>query len=192
MLVGVELVIRLLARCRMYEGMFLRSALLVQTEPRRRLKDAIVALYSKALQILCRAIQLNWQGIFRKSLHALSTTDILIDVEDCERLENGVQKEAITCEWIINRAAAEDIKLDCRRILNTMQEITLLDRYEQVDTKLRGKILTRLSPVAHEEDHYFARRDRVENSGQWLLRHDTFSQWYDNGESDILWLHGIG
>ena len=53
----------------------------------------------------------------------------------------------------------------------------------------RRDVLKWLSKVKYSDNHNFAKKDRFEGTGKWLLQKDAFDDWL-KAESSILWVNG--
>lgn len=175
----------------MYEQLFLTGISMPHAESCEKLEQSLLKLYEKILYFLSRAIQTSAKGIFKRTLQALTSKDIESYIVESKDLESEIHSVATLSEWFRNRDVNETTRTACEQILKIVQNISVSEHYDYVDSEIRGQILTRLSPVAYEEDHYFTKRDRVSGSGKWILEHETFRRWYDRPQSDLLWLQGI-
>lgn len=55
----------------------------------------------------------------------------------------------------------------------------------------RTEILRWVSEAEYQKHHWNAKEDRIDGTGEWLLRRQEFQEWQASGVSSILWLHGI-
>ena len=53
----------------------------------------------------------------------------------------------------------------------------------------RRDVLEWLSKVKYSDNHNFAKKDRFQGTGKWLLQKDAFDRWL-KAESSILWVNG--
>lgn len=60
-----------------------------------------------------------------------------------------------------------------------------------LERQKRIQILRSISTIPYTAHHKAARKDRLEGSGQWLLKRQVFQQWRSESTSSALWLHGI-
>ena len=55
----------------------------------------------------------------------------------------------------------------------------------------QSKVLQWASHIRYLEDHHIAKRGIADNTGNWILRHESYRRWKDSEQSEVLWLHGI-
>ena len=65
---------------------------------------------------------------------------------------------------------------------------TLVQRSQN---ETEAKILEWLSVSQHEKRHRDVCKQRLGNTGEWLLRSKEFRNWYNAQSENILWCHGI-
>jgi ankyrin repeat protein len=59
-----------------------------------------------------------------------------------------------------------------------------------LDSERRGTILNWISPFKYEDAHHEKKRNAMQNTGDWLWRHDQFRAWRAPDASRMLWLRG--
>jgi hypothetical protein len=67
----------------------------------------------------------------------------------------------------------------------------LSDLVDGLKREERNKILQWLSTVPFSLHHQAVRKDRLRDSGTWMLQGIQFSHWKESSSSATLWLHGI-
>jgi Cdc6-like AAA superfamily ATPase len=70
-------------------------------------------------------------------------------------------------------------------------ELAVAAMYEDLQESKRNTILQWLSSAPYPQHHENVQEGILENTGQWLLQHETFRRWQTSSASTILWLHGI-
>jgi hypothetical protein len=107
-----------------------------------------------------------------------------------------VDVEANDCDHTRSRVAHAKIA-DLERLLGDLTApIFRTDRqvaklWERLEDSRRIKILTWASSIPYEDNHYTARQEHVDSTGEWLLKHEMYREWRGSSASMILWLHGI-
>ena len=56
----------------------------------------------------------------------------------------------------------------------------------------RQEIFDSLSLVKPDDHHYYAQRNRIADSGRWLLQKADFINWIEDNQSSVFWLYGQG
>ncbi|PGH16010.1 hypothetical protein AJ79_01990 [Helicocarpus griseus UAMH5409] len=82
--------------------------------------------------------------------------------------------------------ALKDLKDPIKRI-----ETGLADMWKILNEDERGRILSWVSDAPYLDNHLIARTGRTEDTGGWLLEHESYRSWKSSDKSMILWLHGI-
>jgi hypothetical protein len=67
----------------------------------------------------------------------------------------------------------------------------LSDLVDGLQREDRSKILQWISTIPYSLHHQTVRKDRLPDSGDWMLRNARFKEWMQSSSSATLWLHGI-
>lgn len=175
LLMGVERMVDLIGRCRIYEVRYLDNSPKQpgEQDEEQQLKGTLLKLYTLILGFLCKASHFYDRNSLRRVCDALlNQSGIEEFLRDIECWEQRVHRDANNC-------SAK--RLDSRLA-------TLCDN---VDQNKIHKILTWLSDIKYERLHYAAKENRAEGSGGWLLGHEKYLKWRRSSTSMILWLHGV-
>lgn len=203
LLTGVEKVTSLIARCQIYEALYLEKEQSEQEEWRpvvSNLNSALVTLYATVLSFLASAIRAYNQGIISRTLCTiLNPVEVIGFIDKCQTLENNVAVEVDNCERIHTRrihASSEEQIQSLKQILADLQTPILRTDSrvaalgEKLDSSERLIMLEWISDIRYEENHFFASQGRTDRTGEWLLRHGRYREWRASSASVILWLHG--
>jgi hypothetical protein len=213
LLTGIEKVTYLLNRSKIYEILYLddgqsgRAAtdleLVMENSELAvaNLKSALVTLYAAILRFLSTASRLYDKSFGARALYGILNPDKVVNfVDEFQRLEIRVDIEASTCERTFGRAAHAKLGERGERLkelLAVLQEpIMRVDSrvaalHDKLNESERLEILTWISDIPYESNHYTAREERTDGTGEWLLRHERYREWRESSASTILWLHGI-
>jgi len=175
LLVGVEKIVSLIDRCRIYEGLYLDNfhEHLGKHDEQRQLRETLVKLYTLILGFLCKAAHFYSRNFLRRIHDAvLNQSGIEEFLKDIEYWEERVHHDANNC--------------GTKRIDSGVGALR-----DNLDQNKRCAILSWLSDIKYERLHNTARENRTEGSGKWLLAHEKFLEWRRSRESMILWLHGV-
>jgi hypothetical protein len=162
------------------------------------LESALVTLYAAMLRFLSTANQLYDKNVAARAIHGILNPDKVVSfVDECRSLERRVDIEASNCERTCNRAKSGECDERLKQLLAGLQEpIVRVDSrvaalHDRLDESERSEILTWVSDIQYEGNHYTARKERADGTGEWLLRHERYREWRGSSASTILWLHGI-
>ncbi|KAH0565685.1 hypothetical protein GP486_000925 [Trichoglossum hirsutum] len=213
LLIGVERVAYLINRCEIYEALYLRdeqSRLAVKhlesaeanPEPVvKNLESALVTLYAAMLRFLATASRLYDKSFSTRSFHGILKPDEVASfVDESRTLEIRVDIEANNCERTYCRVAHAKLGERGERfgqlLVDLQEPIMRVDSgvaalHERLNESERSEILTWVSGIPYEDNHYTARKGRTDGTGEWLLRHERYRGWRGFSASTILWLHGI-
>jgi hypothetical protein len=203
LLIGVEKVTYLINRCKIYEILCLRDNQFGQTvadlEPAvANLESALVTLYATILRFLSMANQLYDKSFGTRAIHGILNPDEVVNfVDECRRLETQVDIEASNCERTYNRVRLGKCGERLKQLLAGLREPIIridsrvADLHDRLGESERHEILTWLSDIPYESNHYTACKGRTDGTGKWLLRHERYGEWRGSSASTILWLHGI-
>ena len=172
---------------------------MVNLEPAvANLESAIVTLYAAMLRFLSTANQLYDKNVAARAIHGILNPDKVVSfVDECQSLERRVDIEASNCERTYSRAKLGECGERLKQLLAGLQEpIVRVDSrvaalHDRLDESERSEILTWVSDIQYESNHYTARKERTDGTGEWLLRHERYREWRGSSASTILWLHGI-
>ncbi|MCJ1271985.1 hypothetical protein MMC22_011891, partial [Lobaria immixta] len=200
LLTGVEKITSLIARCQIYEALYLKREGFQQAEWEQAvmtLKSALVSLYATMLRFLGSAIRAYNQGAIIRTLSAiLKPAEVIGFLDECQALENNVAIEVDNCERIFTRrfhASSEERIEKLKQILETpllRTDSRVAALCKKLESFERIKILKWISSIPYEENHDFASQGRTSGTGEWLLRHEKYCEWRASSASMILWLHG--
>jgi hypothetical protein len=162
------------------------------------LESALVMLYAAMLRFLSTANQLYDKNVAARAIHGILNPDKVVSfVDECRSLERRVDIEASNCERTYSRAKLGECGERLKQLLAGLQEpIVRVDSrvaalHDRLNESERSEILTWVSDIQYESNHYTARKERTDGTGEWLLRHERYQEWRRSSASTILWLHGI-
>ena len=211
LLTGVENMMSLIGRCKIYEALYLKREQLEQEEWKQAVKSltsALVALYAAMLSFLASAIRAYNRGTVGRTFNAIFNPSELISFLDkCQSLEYNVAREVENCERLharqilsqithqIQTSSEEQIQRLKHILVSLERPILRIDSRvatlcERLDSSERLGILEWISGIRYEENHFFARQERTNGTGEWLLRHESYREWRTSSASMMLWLHG--
>lgn len=181
-----------------YERLYLPSAAQVDENIKNRLRSSLVDLYSKVLFSIAQCIKLSETGSVMRALRVATSPNQLSNlIEALQNKGEAVNDVAGICEKV-------QLESFHRNIPNEFQYLRdILNRQiVRIDSMLsylwtrdiigdRGKALHWISEIPYESDHQFARRNRLEGTGEWLLQEPRYREWRDSSSATIFWLHGI-
>ena len=198
LLILLERIGPLVLRGKIYERIYLQPIVNTEADAVSALKMMLIDLYAAVLQAMCVAWRLFGQGTFRQALHAVADPNevksLIGRLEEKERtLGAAAQACAGSQVELLHRNASKEF----RRLQDILDKplVRIDSRLEkvwaQVESRNRGEMLRWISQIPHESDHEFARRDRLDGSGEWLLEREECKEWRNTSSSTIFWLHGI-
>ncbi|KAH9889111.1 hypothetical protein F4778DRAFT_753995 [Xylariomycetidae sp. FL2044] len=195
-LVCVEAITIFFGRCQIYEQLYLSDAG-TPSDPETRLSDTIIEIYKNLISMLARIIQILKKNVASRALQATLSPPIKDFLDTISNLEDRAEKEAANCERFHHRVLSrqqtsyqEALKSMVYERFERLQQ-TLDDCWKVLASDEQAATLQWISRIEYADDHAFAEDGILENSGQWLLRHETYIKWRDAPASEILWLHGI-
>ncbi len=199
LLVGAEKVIRLVARCRIYEELYTFQSLpTAVTSIEQRLRSALTRLYTAILEYIHKSIQLYEKSTTKRAMNAfLNPGQVENFIKDCECREIEVEKEVEICKHVLGDIALNE---RTRRLEGLLSD--LHGPIARVDSKVESlwrlqqekemcSILGWLSDIPYEANHYAARKGHTPGTGVWLLEHTAYRRWRASSASTMLWLYGI-
>lgn len=189
---GVEKMTDLLGRCRIYEELHLQMLPLDITQ--EKLRDTLTGLYVSVLKFLSTAYRFfKKNGISRTFDAMLNQAEIESFFNDIGLWEQRVHRDASNCHSKISTLKIEQLEELLRKwdepLMRMDSRIAVI--HDDLEESQRVNILTWVSEIEYERLHYTARESRIDNSGQWLLKHEKYLAWLESNNSMILWLHGV-
>jgi hypothetical protein len=193
---GLDKALCIIYRCKLYTYFYIGDDDTSITI--KELKSTLMKLYVLILQFLCKAIQLYETNRLKRTIHAFWNLDEVIKFEEqCYKLEMQTEIAAKNCELVSSRNAhTEELDLLQEWSQETEDSInqlglkltTLCERSNMENSR---DALNWASTIPCEDIHFFSRKGRTENTGEWLLTHSQYQLWRSSDKSMILWLHGI-
>ncbi|KAK2784701.1 hypothetical protein FQN52_008929 [Onygenales sp. PD_12] len=198
LLLGLNRISYLIARCRVYEELYLS---INHNAAVQNFESALVDLYTLILQFLAKALQIYARNIVVRGANAIKLADDdIIDFEKhCKDLEERVDYEVWNCEG----TQSKDFREKFYRLVDELKALKdLRDPLDRIESRVtciwkvlgeteRGKILNWVSDTPYLDHHRVASNGRTKDTGGWLSKHGNYRQWETSDESMILWLHGI-
>ncbi|GAW17761.1 hypothetical protein ANO14919_072280 [Xylariales sp. No.14919] len=183
-----------LVRCgAVYEKVYLKDIAEQFDEAATNLREALVNLYVKILQLLFHATHYLDKNVAVRFLHAL-----LYPSESEESIQ-GLDKAGAQLSTAVQACQSVQSKgnnAEARKLLQSLDEpLRHIDEgvktiLETVSADDRSKMLDTFSTVRFGDQHLRRTRYRIEGTGTWLLRHQKFYEWETSSSSSILWLTG--
>ncbi|KAK2767853.1 hypothetical protein FQN53_006444 [Emmonsiellopsis sp. PD_33] len=198
LLLGLNRISYLIARCRVYEELYLS---INHDAAVQNFESALVDLYTLILQFLAKALQIYARNTVVRGANAfkLADDDIIDFEKHCKDLEERVDYEVRNCEG----TQSKDFREKFYRLVDELKALKdLRDPLGRIDNRVaniwkvlgeteRGKILNWVSDTPYLDHHRVASNGRTKDTGAWLSKHGNYRQWETSDESMILWLHGI-
>ena len=201
LLVGVEVVVCLISRCKVYELLYLCDHQATQSEV--NLESALIKLYITILNFLVMAKDL-YKSSGNRIRHGIFNPEKVKDFTDnCRTLEQQVEFEASNCErthsrtirteWGKDRKILKQILVELESVEEPIMrtDVRVAALFNSLNERDCYEMLTWVSDIPHEDMHYTARQGRTDGTGEWLLGHEKLRVWQKSNTSTILWLHGI-
>ncbi|KZL66376.1 ankyrin repeat domain-containing protein [Colletotrichum tofieldiae] len=160
---------RILVRYRLFEGLYLRGS---QSEIELKLEDALTRLYAEILVHLSNA----WTARVLKS--PFRTFDEARAKSMVER-----EQEVDAFASLSDAETLRSLEAAFTRLSSQSSQSLSEDGFNQ--------ILEWLSVVPYYHHHQFIAQSRLPGAGQWLLKHEKFTDWKISSSSALLLLHGI-
>ncbi|KAI0202456.1 hypothetical protein F4808DRAFT_468565 [Astrocystis sublimbata] len=168
-----------LVRCgAVYERVYLQDVSVELREPLLTLRESLVNMYAKILQLLARAKQDLDKSTAKRFMEALLDGG----KGEWRRACQAAQVKEMSSE---NRKLLEDLQKPLRRIDDGVSAIL-----EKMSARERKRILNKFSTVPIGDQHQRRANSRTEGTGTWLLQHQEFLDWETSSSSSILWLNG--
>lgn len=181
----------LILRGEIYERIYLQPTANTEADMKSVLKRVLIDLYATILSTMCIARRLFGQGTSRRTLHAvINPNEVKSLVDKLAGKGHELSAEAQACASSLAdsefRRLRDILDKPLARIDSHMENM-----WAQAMSGERGEMLKWISPIPYESDHEFARRGRLEGSGEWLLERDDYREWKNSSSSTMFWLHGI-
>ena len=202
LLTGVERLMNITSRCRIYEILYLDSTQYKETDDSmklafKHLSAALISLYTVALRFLAKACRaFNKSGIRRACGATFNPGMFEGLVEQLQVLDTEAVAAVGNCKEAYNRNAHRDVGRLFGILKGLEEPVQRIDMgvkalLQSVDSKRRTKILQWISAIPYEDNHDTASMGYTSGTGEWLLQHDTYIRWRTSRTRNILWLHGI-
>ncbi|KAI0449027.1 hypothetical protein F5B21DRAFT_495696 [Xylaria acuta] len=183
-----------LVRCgAVYERVYLEDISDEFHESAINLREALVDLYAKILQLLAHAKHDLKESGARRFLHAIvHPGEGEESIQDLDKAEKQLSFVVQACEAVQTKGN----KTEARKLLQSLDKpLRHIDEgvkaiLDTVSAHDRSKMLDTFSSVAFGDQHLRRTKSRTEGTGQWLLRHQKFHDWETSSSSSILWLTG--
>ncbi|KAE8134486.1 hypothetical protein BDV38DRAFT_285774 [Aspergillus pseudotamarii] len=205
LLVGLDKVLYLVDRCKVYELLYLHDPKIEHAY--HSLETTVIELYVLILQFLLTAIRAYERSTKTSISPAFWTLDCINDynarfeaiipridheAQNCERCYSRLDRVISTDKFERLKSVLEDIERvkthqnEFQNADNTLQNIWRL-----LDDKKRNDVLGWISDIPFKDHHTLARTGRTANTGGWLFEQWEFQDWQLSKDSMIFWLHGI-
>ncbi|KAJ8109292.1 hypothetical protein OPT61_g7566 [Boeremia exigua] len=204
---GVELISRTIARCALYEAVYLeQSSVLPESKD---FQEELVQLYTAVLCYLSMLSSYYKRGTASRILGSLgnSTGHTREQREEVEKLENNVERfshllhaKATAQMAVVLQSIHKDRGTRFQKLEMMMQSfeqpmteiahtVTILQT--RMDDSERQALLTWLSPANHLDAHARAYHDVTPGTGAWFLNSTEYQSWSHSSSSTLLWVRGI-
>ncbi|KAJ0379072.1 hypothetical protein COL26b_002547 [Colletotrichum chrysophilum] len=176
---GIETISHLIARCAIYEGLYLTPRSFPLRQPHTMLRDALVSLYAVILEWLSKA------GVYYAKPKEQAVLQLATAIQDQTVSTMAGVLETMDANFISLLAILKDLEQPIVRIIGTLDLIA-----NNMKAKEQARLAIWLSRIRHEYVHKQVHR-LVPDTGQWLLRKKEYIEWRDSSCSSTLWLHGV-
>lgn len=198
MVEGLEVTTRLIVRCAIVEGLYLRRPSAAHAE----FEAALVLLYTDILDFLGEAVKFFKQTltIREKMKHAVQATALQPVEEDTIRKMTAQEAKVMDLARLIDAEIGQDTSTNVTAVRNLLTKLEApMERLTQqmnasfaaLQEDERLEVLRWLSPVPFVRLHEAQSENRIPNTGTWLANHSQFRKWDSESSSSILLLHGI-
>ena len=207
-----ETLANVITRCRVLEDLYLGHKLQIANQ----LREEITTVYAAILSYLSAVLRylrdntavrflkatLDTQSKLEKRYKAIKETQDTIvhltsiaEAEKARQLSGDVDQLRKQIEQATDDATKREAHL-----LDTLHQLD--EPIKRIDTKLddirdqlkddqRVKLLRSISTIPYPRYHKAAAKDRLADSGQWLIQKKAYKDWRASSSSSVLWLHGI-
>ncbi|KAF0640975.1 hypothetical protein FPSE5266_03283 [Fusarium pseudograminearum] len=201
LIIGMEQVICLIARCSIYHQLYLENVVhtsRLQTKATHQLSNAMARLYAKLFSFLAYYIRLLDRNSAVRMLKTFcNPSEVAAKLKEIGNLETQVTTEANVCQGTIAESAFQNMDESSRDNRQKLRDMS--SRFDDQTRQLwkhlnedeRCKILQWVSDIPYESDHYIARKGRVDGTGEWLMGHEVYETWQRPDTSNLMWLNGI-
>ncbi|KAJ4415022.1 hypothetical protein N0V82_007604 [Gnomoniopsis sp. IMI 355080] len=176
------------ARGGVYEMSFNPSN--TSTEALDVLHNDLVALYKASLELLCKAVDLLGENLFKRTGYSLLHPDAIKEtVTAFSSLEEQLAKSV--------QAASAHISGDLlQRVRDLEAPITRVDErvskiLESISEDKEQEYLEWMSAVPYHGHHDEVVQKRMADTCDWLLRHPKFGSWEASSGRALFWLRGV-
>ena len=181
-LIGVEQVTCLMARCNAYEKLYLGGPLrtLIQTRPHGPSRTHGPPSYQDFFFVAFYLQSLDKRTVV-KAVTSVIIQELADLLEDLGRWEFRIEAEVNVCEKRLNHATRNRHDANFHSVRDLLRQqieasnANTIRLWKRLDDDEPCKMLQWISEIPHETDNCNARRDRVEGTGDWLLAHQTFA-----------------
>ncbi|CAI0649050.1 unnamed protein product [Colletotrichum noveboracense] len=198
---GLEIVSHLIARCALYEGIYLAPSTRLSQTIHVELVKALTALYTVILQWLSKAGTYYAMSAGKRFLSStVSPAPTFTLIAEKERKVNYLAA-AIQGELVWGTAqVVESLVTNSSSLFGLMQDLeqpilrvaSVIDRLEiYMDARDRKRVGNWISEVHHQHAHKRVHHGVIDNTGGWLFRNKKYIDWCESECSSVLWLHGI-
>ncbi|CAG1994213.1 unnamed protein product [Fusarium graminearum] len=201
LIIGMEQVICLIARCSIYHQLYLENVVhttKLQTKATHQLSNAMARLYAKLFSFLAYCIRLLDRNSAVRMLKTFcNPTEVAAKLKEIGNLETQVTTEANVCQGTIAESAFQNMDENSRDTRQKLRDMSssfdgqMEQLWKHLNEDERCKILQWVSDIPYESDHYIARKGRVEGTGEWLMGHEVYQTWQRPDTSNLMWLNGI-
>ena len=202
LLTGVERLTNTASRCKIYEILYLDGIQSKETEDPIKpafdhLSAAMISLYTVVLRFLAKAFRaFSKSGIGRAQSATFNPGMFEGLTEQLQVLDAEVVAATANCKEACNQNAQRDMGKLFKILEDLEGPIQRIDLrvevlLQNVGSRRRTEILQWISAIPYEDNHNTAYTGHTSGTGEWLLRHNTYTKWRTSNTCNILWLYGI-
>ena len=202
LLKGVERLTNITTRCRIYEILYLDGIQSQETEDPikpafEHLSKTLISLYTVVLRFLAKAFRAFSKSGIRRAQGATFNLGMFEGLsEQLQVLDAEVVAATANCKEAGNRNARRNMRRVFEILKDLEEPVQRIDLgvqvlLQNVGAERRTKILQWISAIPYEDNHNAACTGHTNGTGEWLLRHDTYTKWRTSRSCNILWLYGI-
>jgi hypothetical protein len=192
---SVERTMNLIGRYRIYEELYLDDDQMQSPDNTQgQLRDSLTTLYTAVLRFLSKVCRFyNRTTVSRIADAILNRGDLEDFLHEIERCEARAHRDADNCYSKISGLKMQENLQKTQQLVELLRtwDVRISVIHDGLEESKRTEILSWVSKVEYERLHNHARESRVDNSGQWLLKHRDYLAWSGSSHSMILWLHGV-
>lgn len=194
----MEVVSHEITLCAIIEHLYLRKAAQATLE----LRQALIKLYAAILQYLSKAksyyAQNTAKRVLKSGFQLPETMELALhkvkmeqaNVDRSMHLVDAQRSKDLVALVGDNTDQLRTLILDLQKPINR-SAIQLQDLHDDLKKQERRQIMKWVSMIPHLQHHQNIRRDRLPDSGSWLLEKPEFLDWRKSSVPSILWLRGI-